>query len=75
MRYGIRMTRVTWASIDGGPDLHGTRDQMATVAERWRREASERASQDEVVSYDVVPYVGQDPADVDAVTDFLRRHD
>lgn len=73
MRYGIRITHVEWAAIDGGPDLHGTREQMTSVAERWRQSDAARPGTDRVVLYDVVPYVGSDPADQETVDQFLAR--
>jgi hypothetical protein len=74
MTYGIRITRVSWAAIDGGPDLHGTKEQMYAIAARWQADAL-LGNPDEVVQYEVVPYVGRDPAEADVVAAFLARGD
>ena len=69
MRYSIRITYVSWAAIDGGPDLHGTEEEMEAVAKRWRGELHPNQE----VVYEVVPYVGIDPADRETIEGFLAR--
>ena len=70
MNYGVRITLVTWAAIDGGPDLHGTKEEMEAVADRWR---NEEHHQDASFTYEVVPYTGVDPADQETVESFLKQ--
>lgn len=68
-RYGIWITHKAWLTIDGGPDLIGTKDQLEAVVKLWRTEPWF----DERLMYEPVPYTGNDPADEATVEEFLDR--
>ena len=44
------MTYVCWATVDGGDDLTGTREEMEARAAEWRAEGLPG------MQYEVVPY-------------------
>jgi len=68
-RYGIRLIHEAWFTVDGGPDLVGTKDQMETVA----RLEKLKTSDDEKFVYEPSPYTGSDPAAQATVKEFLAR--
>jgi hypothetical protein len=70
-RYGIRITYVSWGTVDGGADLVGTKQELDVVAAHWVDDSMIRA--DQTVTYDVVPYDGADPAERAEVEEFLAR--
>jgi hypothetical protein len=70
-RHGIRITYVNWGTVDGGPDLVGTKQELDVVAAHWAADAMNQAA--ETVTYDVVPYDGVDPAGSAEVDEFLAR--
>lgn len=59
--YGIRITLVYWVTVDGGPDLVGTREEMERKASEWR--AKLYPDQVRTITYEVALYDGYDPAD------------
>jgi predicted HAD superfamily Cof-like phosphohydrolase len=62
-RWGIWLTIEHWATVFGGHDWTGTREQTIERAGRWRSEAAPGVGQ--VVTYEVRPYTGTDPADAE----------
>ena len=55
--FGIRITHITWATVDGGDDLVGARAELEAKAARWRAKAEEVDPSVRIVRYDVVRYV------------------
>jgi hypothetical protein len=55
MKYGIRITTVNWACIDGGEDRTGTHAEMCEQIQRWKLEDPSI----EGLKYDVIPYTGE----------------
>lgn len=68
-RYGVRVTHESWATINGGPDLVGTKDQAEAAAKLF---GSELSSEEEF-TFEPTPYTGNDPADEATVEEFLAR--
>jgi hypothetical protein len=54
--YGIRITHVNWASVDGGDDLVGDRTELERKVSRWQLEEDEVDPAIRIVRYEVVPY-------------------
>ena len=58
--FGVRITRQFWATVDGGPDIVGSHEEMTALATRY---SVEPVSKGDVCVYHVEPYNGDDPAD------------
>lgn len=72
VRYGIRVVHEGWATIDGGPDLVGRREEIEAVVKRWQADAGQQHP-DERTLYEVKEYTGIDPAEPTVVEEFLSR--
>lgn len=73
-RYGIRVlhegwVHECWATVNGGPDVVGSRQHMEGLAAKWAQEAY--LSQ---VTFKVEPYTGDDAAERGEVLDLLARN-
>lgn len=62
MKYGVRIVISTWATVDGGPDCVGSKEEMETLAARLRADAR---PEHEII-FVAAPYTGNDPEDSDA---------
>jgi hypothetical protein len=58
-RYGIWITYEWWATVDGGPDDVGTREEMEKKAAEYTAEILPG----HISKYEVRPYTGNDPAE------------
>lgn len=56
-RYGVRVTRTSWDANDGGKPTVGTRREMLALVLARKRETDRKLQSDEVVLYEIVPYV------------------
>ena len=72
-RCGIRIIQISWAALEGGPDLVGARKQIDEVAVRWRAENVQDGVSQDFLDYAVRPYSGTDPARAEDVEAYLRR--
>lgn len=73
-RFGVWMTTENWVTLDGGPDLVGSRAVMEAVAAHFRGDTEHpRAPGTRRLRYEVHPYVGGDPASEADVTDWCAR--
>ena len=72
-RCGIRISSVSWATLDGGPDLVGTREQLEELANWWLTENAKDGTVRDYVDYAVRLYAGTDPASAEDIEAYLRR--
>lgn len=70
-RYGIRIVHESWASVNGGPDVVGSREHMEALAARWDQDPR---SAGETLTFKVEPYTGADAAERSDVLDLLARN-
>ena len=70
-RYGIRIIHESWATVDGGPDVVGSREQMDALAAKWDKDP--RSSHGPLV-FKVEPYTGDDAAESSEVLDLIARN-
>lgn len=71
VRYGIRVVTEVWATVNGGPDLVGSREHMEALASKW---AQEPPVSSETLTFKVEPYTGDDAAERTEVLDLLAQN-
>ena len=56
-RYGVRVTRTSWATNGDDRPVVGSRSDMASLVQAQKKNDEGKLRQDEVVLYEIVPYV------------------
>ena len=70
-KYGVWIIQQHWATVDGGPDLVGTREEMETVARQFA--GSLHPEEKAGMVYWARPYDGHDAADAADCERVIRR--